>query len=249
MRIAKAQRLPIFLIGHITKEGAIAGPRILEHMVDTVLYFEGESRTQLRLLRSFKNRFGATNETGIFEMRREGLVDAGTLAKRFFDKEQLKAGSALTVVLEGSRPIVIEIQALVAEAYGHAKRSATGFENNRLSMLLALLEKKLELPLGTYDVYVNVTGGIRLNDPSADLAVIAAILSSFKERELSAKSIFLGEVSLTGEVRPVTQLDLRLKEAQAQGFEKAIVPKNGTIDTETPKLFAIEEVSKIIEWL
>jgi len=194
MRLAKSKQIPIFIIGHITKEGSIAGPRVLEHMVDTVLYFEGDSNSELRLLRGFKNRFGSTNEVGIFEMGKDGLKDAVSISGKFFNKEKLQAGSALTVIMEGSRPIVIEIQALVAESYGHPKRSSTGYDNNRLQMLLALLEKKLDLPLGTYDVFINVSGGIKINEPSADLAVIASILSSYRDRELSARTVFLGEV-------------------------------------------------------
>ncbi|HHD75143.1 MAG TPA: DNA repair protein RadA, partial [Nitratifractor sp.] len=182
MRIAKLKNIPIFIIGHITKDGSIAGPRVLEHMVDTVLYFEGDSNSDLRLLRSFKNRFGSTNEVGIFEMNSSGLEDAKSMAERFFNKEKLKPGSALTIMMEGSRPIVIEVQALVTPAYANSKRSSTGFDTNRLNMLLALLEKKLDLPFGTYDIFVNVVGGIKVQETSVDLAVIAAILSSFKER-------------------------------------------------------------------
>ncbi len=248
MRIAKSMQIPIFIIGHITKDGSIAGPRVLEHMVDTVLYFEGDSNSDLRLLRGFKNRFGSTNEVGIFEMNTSGLYDAKSMAGRFFDKSKLQSGSALTVIMEGSRPIIIEVQALVSESYGHPKRSSTGFDNNRLTMLLALLEKKLDLPLGTYDVFINISGGIKINEPSADLAIIAAILSSYRDRELSAKSVFIGEVSLTGEIREVPMLTQRLKELQTQGFEKAIIP-NKPIDTTKIKCFIADEVSKIVDWM
>ncbi len=248
MRLAKNRQIPIFIIGHITKEGSIAGPRVLEHMVDTVLYFEGDSNSELRLLRGFKNRFGSTNEVGIFEMRRDGLLDAKSFAGRFFDKEKLSAGSALTIIMEGSRPIVIEIQALVAEAYGHPKRSSTGYDNNRLQMLLALLEKKLDLPLGTYDVFINVSGGIRITEPAADLAVIAAILSSFRDRELSAETLFLGEVSLTGEIREVPALTQRLREMETQGFKKAVLPSK-PLEKSAIKCFVASEVGKIIEWI
>jgi len=248
MRIAKSMQIPIFIIGHITKDGSIAGPRVLEHMVDTVLYFEGDMNTELRLLRGFKNRFGATNEVGIFEMNKNGLNDAKSMAGKFFDKEKLQSGSALTVIMEGSRPIIIEIQALVAEAYGHPKRSSTGFDNNRLGMLLALLEKKLDLPLGTYDVFVNISGGIKINEPSADLAIIASILSSYRDRELSAQTIFLGEVSLTGEIREVSGLTQRLKEMQTQGFKKAVIP-NKPLEETTIKCFIADEVSKVVEWM
>ena len=248
MRIAKSKNIPIFIIGHITKDGSIAGPRVLEHMVDTVLYFEGDSNSDLRLLRSFKNRFGSTNEVGIFEMDSSGLRDAKSMSERFFNKESLKPGSALTIIMEGSRPIVIEVQALVTPAYANSKRSSTGFDSNRLNMLLALLEKKLDLPLGTYDIFVNVVGGIKINEPSADLAVVAAILSSFRERELSAKTLFLGEVSLTGEVRDIPNLLQRLKEAKTQGFTNAVVPSKPIENVEI-KSFVTNSVEKIIEWM
>jgi len=248
MRIAKSLHIPIFIIGHITKDGSIAGPRVLEHMVDTVLYFEGDTNSELRLLRGFKNRFGSTNEVGIFEMNKEGLNDAKTMAGNFLNKEKLQSGSALTVIMEGSRPIIIEVQALVSEAYGHAKRSSTGFDNNRLGMLLALLEKKLDLPLGTYDVFINISGGIKVNDPSADLAIIAAILSSYRDRELSTETLFLGEVSLTGEIREVSGLYQRLKEIETQGFTKAVIP-NKPIEKTDIKCFVADEVSKLVEWM
>lgn len=248
MRVAKSLHIPIFIIGHITKDGAIAGPRVLEHMVDTVLYFEGDTNSELRLLRGFKNRFGSTNEVGIFEMNKDGLNDAKSMAGKFFDKDKLQSGSALTVIMEGSRPIIIEVQALVSEAYGHAKRSSTGFDNNRLGMLIALLEKKLDLPLGTYDVYINVSGGIKINEPSADLAIIAAILSSYRDRELSSSTLFLGEVSLTGEIREVSSLSQRLKEIETQGFTKAVIPNKPIEDTPV-NCFIANEVSKVVEWM
>jgi len=249
MRLAKSLDIPIFIIGHITKDGSIAGPRVLEHMVDTVLYFEGDPNSELRLLRGFKNRFGSTNEVGIFEMSKNGLLDAETMAGKFFNKDKLSSGSALTVIMEGSRPIIIEIQALVSEAYGHPKRSSTGFDNNRLNMLLALLEKKLDLPLGTYDVFVNISGGIKINEPSADLAIIAAILSSYRNRELSAETLFLGEVSLlTGEIREISAQGQRLKEIEMQGFKKAIVPTK-PLEKTTIKCFVANEVSKVVEWM
>ncbi len=248
MRIAKSRHIPIFIIGHITKDGSIAGPRVLEHMVDTVLYLEGDTNSELRLLRGFKNRFGSTNEVGIFEMNKEGLNDAKSMAGKFFNKEKLQSGSALTVIMEGSRPIIIEVQALVSESYGHPKRSSTGFDNNRLTMLLALLEKKLDLPLGTYDVFINISGGIKINEPSADLAIIAAILSSYRNRELSTETLFIGEVSLTGEIREVSGLTQRLKEIQTQGFTKAVIP-NKPIEETDIKCFIADEVSKVLEWM
>ncbi|NPA50140.1 MAG: DNA repair protein RadA [Epsilonproteobacteria bacterium] len=248
MRVAKSKELPIFIIGHITKEGSIAGPRVLEHMVDSVLYFEGDSSVEIRILRGFKNRFGSTSEVGIFEMTREGLIDALSANSRFFSKNHLEPGSALTVVMEGSRPLVIEVQALVAESYSHPKRSSTGFDNNRLSMLLALLEKRLDLPLGGYDVFINISGGIKINEPAADLAIIAAILSSFRNRKISKETIFLGEVSLTGEIREVSNLLPRLKEAQTQGFKRAIVP-NDILEDLDIKRYVVNSVEKIVEWM
>ncbi|MCB4746688.1 MAG: DNA repair protein RadA [Sulfurovum sp.] len=248
MRIAKNLHIPIFIIGHITKDGSIAGPRVLEHMVDTVLYFEGDSNSELRILRSFKNRFGSTNEIGIFEMNKEGFNDAKSMAGRFFNKEKLQSGSALTVIMEGSRPIIIEVQALVSESHGHPKRSSTGFDNNRLGMLLALLEKKLDLPLGTYDVFINIGGGIKVTEPSADLAIIAAILSSYRDREINTETLFLGEVSLTGEIREISKLSQRLKEIETQGFKKAIIP-NKPMEKTAIKCFIADEVSKVVEWM
>ena len=249
MRMAKEKQIPIFIIGHITKEGSIAGPRVLEHMVDTVLYFEGDASRELRLLRSFKNRFGSTSEVGIFEMTREGLVSAKNVASKFFSRGRPQAGSAVTVIMEGSRPLVIEVQALVADSgYGNPKRSTTGYDASRLTMLLALLEKKLDLPFGQYDVFVNIAGGIKITEPAADLAIIAAIISSFRNRPLSDESVFLGEVSLIGDIREVFHLEQRLREAHTLGFTKAIVPRKPGFKTPM-KCFVAEEVAKVVEWM
>ncbi|WP_121020286.1 DNA repair protein RadA [Helicobacter vulpis] len=249
MRLAKAKQLAIFIIGHITKEGSIAGPRVLEHMVDSVLYFEGDPSKELRILRSFKNRFGATSEVGIFEMRHEGLVSAKEASKLFFSQKESLAGSALSVVLEGSRALILEIQALVCESNLHnPKRLATSFDTNRLHMLLALLEKKLEIPLNRYDVFINVSGGIKISETSADLAVVASILSSLRERPISNKTAFIGEVSLTGSVQEVPDINMRIKEMENYGFLKAIVPKKPALST--PIIcYAVTEVSKILEWM
>ncbi|WP_428026786.1 DNA repair protein RadA [Arcobacter sp.] len=247
MRKAKDCDIAMFIIGHITKDGSIAGPRVLEHMVDTVLYFEGESSKELRMLRGFKNRFGSTSEIGIFEMTAEGLISAKDIASKFFDKSKPQSGSALTVVMEGSRALIIEVQALVCEStYPNPKRSATGFDVNRLNMLLALLEKKLDLPLNHYDVFINISGGIKIKESSADLAVIASIISSFRDRPISKESVFIGEVSLTGEIKDVYSVDMRLKEASAQGVSKAIVALKPNIKTNL-KIFPVDEVVKMIE--
>lgn len=250
MRFGKERNIAIFIIGHITKEGSIAGPRVLEHMVDTVLYFEGDSSRELRLLRGFKNRFGATSEVGIFEMTKNGLVSAKDISKKFFTRGVAQAGSAITVLMEGSRPIVLEVQALVSDSgYPNPKRSATGYELNRLTMLLALLERKLDLPFNQYDVYINIAGGIKITETSADLAIIAAIISSYRNRPISKDTVFIGEVSLIGDVRDIFNLDLRLKEAKSQHFEKAIVPSLPLEPISGLKCFNIDEVSKLIEWM
>ncbi|TLD90033.1 DNA repair protein RadA [Helicobacter sp. MIT 03-1614] len=248
MRFAKERNISIFIIGHITKEGSIAGPRILEHMVDCVLYFEGDPSRELRMLRGFKNRFGTTSEIGIFEMKEGGLVSAKNASKLFFTQKSAQAGSAIAVILEGSRALVIEIQALVSES-SYPKRSCTGFDTNRLNMLLALLERKLELPLGRYDVFVNVAGGIKINEPSADLAVIASIISSFRNRPLNAKTAFIGEVSLTGDIREVSNIDTRLKELESYGFNKVILAKKPSNPSSGLKCFETNEVSRILEWM
>jgi len=248
MRIAKEKDIAIFIIGHITKEGSIAGPRVLEHMVDTVLYFEGDSSQELRILRGFKNRFGPTSEIGVFEMRSEGLISATDIASRFFNRDSTQAGSALTVIMEGSRPIILEVQALVSESHTpNSKRQATGFDNNRLNMLLALLERKLEIPLSGYDVFINITGGIKITETAADLAILAAILSSFRDRAISKETIFIGEVSLVGDVREVYALDVRLKEAKMQNISKVLLAKK-PLEKTTMKTFIVDEVSKLLEW-
>lgn len=250
MRFGKEKNIATFIIGHITKEGSIAGPRVLEHMVDTVLYFEGDSSRELRLLRGFKNRFGTTSEVGIFEMTKVGLVSAKDVSKKFFTRGKAQAGSAITVMMEGSRPIVLEVQALVSDSgYPNPKRSATGYELNRLTMLLALLERKLDLPFNQYDVYINIAGGIKINETSADLAIIAAIISSYRNRPISKDTIFIGEVSLIGDVRDIFNLDLRLKEARSQQFEKAVVPLLPLEKIDGIKCYNIDEVSKLIEWM
>lgn len=223
MRLAKERNISVFIIGHITKEGSIAGPRILEHMVDVVLYFEGDASKELRILRGFKNRFGNTSEVGIFEMREDGLKSAKDASSKFFTRGGAVAGSAITATMQGSRALIVEIQALVCES-AYPKRSTTGFDKSRLDMILALLERKLEIPLGHYDVFINVTGGVKITESACDLAVVAAIISSFRNRPIERESIFIGELSLNGEIRDVFNLDVRLKEAATQNFKKAICP-------------------------
>ncbi|EAJ0348689.1 DNA repair protein RadA [Campylobacter lari] len=247
MRYSKANNISTFIIGHITKDGAIAGPRILEHMVDVVLYFEGDANKEIRILRGFKNRFGNISEVGIFEMTSKGLISAKDIANRFFTRGKAVSGSALSVVMEGSRALVLEIQALVCES-AYPKRSTTGYEKNRLDMLIALLERKLEIPLGHYDVFINVSGGVKISETAADLAVVAAIISSFKNRPLSKDSVFVGELSLNGEIKEVFSLDVRLKEAKMQKFKNAIVPVK-PMEELGLKCFVAKELREVLEWM
>lgn len=247
MRLAKERGISIFIIGHITKEGSIAGPRILEHMVDVVLYFEGDASRELRILRGFKNRFGSTSEVGIFEMSDRGLISAKDIASKFFTRGKAMSGSAITITMEGSRAMVVEIQALVSPS-SYPKRSSTGYDKNRLDMILALLDRKLEIGLGSYDVFINVVGGVKIGEPACDLAVVAAIVSSFKNRPISKESVFIGEVSLNGEIREIFNLDIRLKEANMQKFKNAILPVKPS-NSQGLKIYATSEISQILDWM
>ena len=228
MKIAKMDAITVFVIGHVTKEGAIAGPKILEHMVDTVLYFEGDEHHAYRILHSVKNRFGAANEIGMFEMVNKGLQEVNNPSAVFLDERLPKStGSAIVVSLEGTRPILAEIQALVTPtAFGYAKRTTSGIDYNRAGLLLAVLEKRGNLMLQNQDVYLTATGGIRLNEPAVDLAVVMAIASSYKNQEILPTDCFVGEVGLTGEVRRVNQIDARIKEAAKTGFKRIFIPKH-----------------------
>ncbi len=226
MRLAKATHLPIVLIGHVTKDGTVAGPRALEHIVDAVLYLEGERFHSYRLLRSVKNRFGAT-EVGIFEMRGEGMVEVADPSAIFLaDRTHRATGSAVTISLEGTRPLVVEVQALVtATSYGTPSRTTTGVDHTRLLMLLAVLTKRAGLRLGQHDVYVNVVGGLDLGEPAADLGVAVAVASSLKERRVGADLALIGEVGLGGELRAVSRVETRVREAARLGFRRVIVPR------------------------
>ena len=227
LQYAKQTNTPIFLIGHITKEGSLAGPKVLEHMVDTVLQFEGDRNHVYRLLRTVKNRFGSTNELGIYEMHGTGLRAVDNPSEILISESQEKlSGTAIAAMLEGMRPMLIEVQALVSTAaYGTPQRSATGFDLRRLNMLLAVMEKRCGFKLGAKDVFINIAGGIKVNDPGIDLAIVAAILSSNADLAIEKKICLCGEVGLTGEVRPVNRIDQRILEAQKLGFEKIIVAK------------------------
>lgn len=226
IRWAKPRMVPVIIIGHVTKEGNIAGPRVLEHMVDAVLYLEGERFQQFRILRSVKNRFGSTDEVGVFEMAESGLQEVRNPSEAFLQERALNAaGSTVTVTLEGSRPILVEVQALTSQSvYGLPRRSANGFDQGRLQLLVAVLQKRAGLNLGEQDVYTNAVGGLRISEPGADLAVASTIASSLKDRLIDPRTVIIGEVGLSGEVRSVSQLDRRLLEASRLGFARAIVP-------------------------
>ncbi len=228
MRTAKAQGISIFLVGHVTKAGAIAGPRVLEHIVDTVLYLEGDRFHTYRLLRSVKNRFGATSEVGVFEMKEEGLVQVLNPSAAFLEERLPNAsGSAIAVTMEGTRPILVEIQALTSTtAFGLPRRTANGVDMNRLLLLVAVLSKRVGLRLSDQDVFVNVVGGLRVSEPAADLAVAAAIVSGFRNRPVAADVVLVGEVGLSGELRSVGQVESRLREAAKLGFKRCVMPRS-----------------------
>ncbi len=226
MRIAKGLGMTVFVVGHVTKEGAIAGPRVLEHMVDTVLYFEGERHQNYRILRAVKNRFGSTNELGLFEMHQEGLIEVGNPSGLLLDgRAKDQSGSVVVASLEGTRPMLLEVQALVTPtSFQMPRRMATGIDYNRLTMLMAVLEKKVGMQLYSCDAYVNVVGGIKLDEPACDMGVIASIAGSFRNKPIASEIVVMGEVGLTGEVRPVSQADKRIMEARRMGFKKCVVP-------------------------
>ena len=227
LHLAKSTGTPVFLVGHVTKEGAIAGPKVLEHMVDTVLYLEGERFHEYRLLRTTKNRFGPTHEVGVFEMRGEGLVEVANPSAVFLAERGAPApGSVVTVTLEGTRPILVEVQALASKTQlSMPRRTANGFDVNRLHLITAVLSRRLGLALHDHDVYLNVVGGLQVDEPAADLAAALAIVSSARDAAVPADLVVLGEVGLSGELRSVAQLEQRLREAAKLGFARALVPR------------------------
>lgn len=241
-RVAKNTGVPVFIVGHVTKEGSLAGPRVLEHMVDTVLYFEGDRHQSYRILRAVKNRFGSTDELGIFEMREEGLVEVPNPSEALLsERPSHGAGSVVTATMEGTRPILVEIQALVAPSYFPSpRRTCTGIDYNRLLMTLAVLEKRVGLSLGNKDVYVNVAGGVKVVEPAADLAVALAVASSLMDCAADTSAVALGEVGLAGEIRTVSQIDRRLREAARLGFGKVIMA--GRSAGKLPKDVKVEAV-------
>lgn len=229
LQIAKGLGVSIFIVGHVTKEGTVAGPRVLEHMVDTVLYFEGDRHASYRILRGVKNRFGSTNEIGVFEMRREGLVEVKNPSEFMLSgKPEGASGSVVACSMEGTRPVLIEIQALVCQSnFGIPRRQATGTDFNRLNLLMAVLEKRVGLQVGACDAYVNIAGGMRLLEPALDLGIIMAIVSSYKNRAIDDKTVVFGEVGLSGEVRAVSMTEQRIQEAKKLGFTHCVVPRSG----------------------
>ena len=223
--LAKESGIPVFLVGHVTKEGTVAGPRVLEHLVDTVLYLEGERHHHFRILRAAKNRFGSTNEIGIFEMRDQGLIEVANPSEILLaERAEGVSGSAIVCSMEGTRPLLIEIQALVSRSsFGYPQRVATGIDAKRLSIIIAVLEKRCGHDLSGEDIFVNVVGGMRLDEPSVDMGVGLAIVSSFRNRPIDAQTVAIGEVGLGGEIRPVNQIDRRVTEARSLGFERCLV--------------------------
>ncbi|MBO5278177.1 MAG: DNA repair protein RadA [Lachnospiraceae bacterium] len=227
MRIAKGKGISVFIVGHVTKEGVVAGPRVLEHMVDTVLYFEGDRYAAYRILRAVKNRFGSTNEIGVFEMRENGLVEVKNPSEYMLNgKPQGASGSVVTCSMEGSRPILLEVQALVCRTnFGMPRRTAAGTDYNRVNLLMAVLEKRAGFHLSDCDAYVNIAGGMKMNEPSLDLGIVMALVSSYQDRALEEDAIMFGEVGLSGEIRGVSMTEQRIQEAKKLGFKKCILPK------------------------
>ena len=227
LQLAKGLCIPIFIVGHVTKEGTVAGPRVLEHMVDTVLYFEGDRHASYRILRAVKNRFGSTNEIGVFEMQQAGLAEVENPSEYMLSgRPEHASGSVVACSIEGTRPILIEIQALVCQSnFGMPRRTAAGTDYNRVNLLMAVLEKRLGMALGNSDAYVNIAGGIRMNEPAIDLGIVMAIVSSFRNRPIDEKTIVFGEVGLSGEVRAVNMPEQRVAEAKKLGFEICILPE------------------------
>ncbi|MDO9530389.1 MAG: DNA repair protein RadA, partial [Syntrophales bacterium] len=252
--LAKKTGIPIFLIGHVTKEGAIAGPKVLEHMVDTVLYFEGDSGHAYRIIRSIKNRYGPTNEIGVFEMRDNGLSEVANPSAFFLaERPEGAAGSVVVPSIEGTRPILVEIQSLVSPTnLGMPRRTAIGVDHNRVSLLVAVLDKICGLHLGNHDIFINVAGGVKVDEPAVDLGIVSSIASSFLDRPIDSGTVVFGEVGLTGEVRGISQMENRIKEAARMGFNRCILPKtlSRNISSKTEmKLVKIGNLKELLEHL
>ena len=254
MLMAKQTGVPIFIVGHVTKDGAIAGPRLLEHMVDTVLYFEGDRNHIFRILRAVKNRFGSTNEIGVFEMTDAGLQEVANPSALFLtERPRQTPGSVVTCSMEGTRPILVELQALVSgSTFGTPRRPVLGLDSHRVAMLTAVMEKRLEFHLSGHDIYMNVAGGVKVDEPAVDVAIVAAVASSFLDRPLRADTVILGEVGLTGEIRAVGQTDSRLAEASKMGFSRCLLPmsnKARAAQRDGLELVGVERLEAAIEAL
>jgi DNA repair protein RadA/Sms len=252
--LSKSREISTFIIGHVTKEGAIAGPRVLEHMVDTVLYFEGDRGHPYRILRAVKNRFGSTNEIGVFEMKDFGLSEVSNPSEVFLTRRLADVPGAVVVAcMEGSRPLLVEIQALVSTTnLGVPRRTSIGVDHHRVSMLAAVLERNLKIPLYNKDIFLNVAGGVKIEEPAVDLGVVVAIASSALNKPVDAKKVFIGEVGLTGEVRGISQVDIRLKEASKLGFTTCILPevnRERVKGTSPIELYGVSSVSGVLKVL
>lgn len=251
MRIAKSTNLPIFIVGHVTKEGSIAGPRVLEHMVDTVLYFEGDNYQSYRIVRAVKNRYGSTNEIGIFEMTDSGLIEVSNPSALFLSQRpEASSGSVVTATIEGTRPLLVELQALVTSSHlSVPRRMTTGLDYNRLSLIIAVLDRRYGLHLGQEDIYVNVVGGVKVSEPAVDLGIALAIASAHKDTIIPSDLIAIGEVGLAGEVRFVSQLEQRIKEAEKLGFNKLIIPDQElrSVDTVNLDLLRVKNVRQALD--
>lgn len=252
--LAKGKNISLFIIGHVTKDGMLAGPKVLEHVVDTVLYFEGERYSIYRILRAIKNRFGSTNEIGVFEMTQAGLIQVSNPSEIFLaERPHGISGSVVVPILEGTRPFLVEIQGLVSRAsFGMVRQKSQGFDQNRLALLVAVLEKRLGLNLGDQDIFLNVVGGVKIVDPAADLGVSLAIASAFLDKSINFDTAVVGEVGLAAEIRSVSNLNLRVKEAQKLGFKKCVIPKNNlksktNIEFKGIEIIAVENLKQVLE--
>ena len=254
MQLAKGLNISIFIVGHVPKEGTVAGPRVLEHMVDTVLYFEGDRHASYRILRGVKNRFGSTNEIGVFEMRKNGLEEVKNPSEFMLNgKPENASGSVVVCAMEGTRPMLLEIQALVCRSnFGMPRRTATGLDYNRVNLLMAVLEKRVGLSLSDFDAYVNIAGGIRMNEPASDLGIVLAIASSYKNKPIAEDTVVFGEVGLSGEVRAVTMPEQRIAEAKKLGFKRCIIPEvsvNTVGKVEGIEIIGVKSVNEAIRVL
>ncbi|MBM7544605.1 DNA repair protein RadA [Periweissella beninensis] len=251
LQIAKTNNITVFIVGHVTKEGALAGPKMLEHMVDTVLYFEGDKHHAYRILRAVKNRFGSTNELGIFEMATNGLKEVANPSQIFLEERLSGAtGSAIVVSMEGTRPILVEIQALITPSvFGNAQRTATGLDRNRVALIMAVLEKRANLLLQNQDAFLKAAGGVKLDEPAIDLAIAIAVASSYRDKETAVADAFIGELGLTGEIRSVSRIEERVLEAQKLGFKRVFIPKNNLQGWQPDTIIEVIGVATITEAL